>query len=154
MNMLRNWSKDRIQVSPFEVTLAVKDDWWLKASSMRSDGTILQQVCADVPENYEIYILGNDLALLETYAGYVSDPLSISLNFDEIVILVKKCFTIILNTTKWETSICTCENYLKKYMCLHIMFVALNNTLTRILLPKKVKPGPKKPKAKNALEKQ
>jgi hypothetical protein len=160
INMIRNWSKDRVTQNPFNETLYLDESWWLKATSMKTDGIILQKIDFTM-DNMEFYILGYDSCKLQLYSRFIFLDNDLNIDFDKCIDLTTTCRTIILNSENWELSQCSCPTFNKKYMCKHIIFVALNNERTRIpvkvsksiLLPKKVKPGPK-PKAKKALVRQ
>ena len=73
---------------------------------------------------------------------------------------MKECCLVWLNEESWAKSTCTCYYYFKKYICCHIVTIAVN--LNKTIIPaefrdtvvgQKTKRGKKK-KAKKALFKQ
>ena len=51
---------------------------------------------------------------------------ALNLYFNSAVHLMKNFFIVCFNESSWANSICTCYFYFKKYICIHIVALAVN----------------------------
>jgi hypothetical protein len=59
--------------------------------------------------------------------------IDLSFTFDESTNLVSHVFYVVIDNENWAmNSTCTCCNYFKTYMCMHIMAVSVSKDLVKI----------------------
>jgi hypothetical protein len=153
VNMVNQWSIDRTKQKIYQHSVHVKiDDWKMAYTWMKENGRILK--INDKPHHFIVYKSKYDNLLYQYQHLLLNENLNFT--FDEITNVVSHIFYVIINTLNWLYSSCTCCNYFKTYMCIHVMSVAVSCDLVKIphhcklMLP--VGSKPKRGRIPNALK--
>jgi len=153
VNMVNQWSIDRTKQKIYQHSVHVKiDDWKMAYTWMKENGRILK--INDKPHHFIVYKSKYDNLLYQYQHLLLNENLNFT--FDEITNVVGHIFYVIINTLNWLYSSCTCCNYFKTYMCIHVMSVAVSCDLVKVphhcklMLP--VGSKPKRGRIPNALK--
>jgi hypothetical protein len=95
---------------------------------IKENGRILKVI--DKIDNFILYKSKYDF-LLNSFQNLILNK-DLHYTFDEATHLISHVFYVILNKPNWMDSSCTCCNYFKTYMCIHIMSVAVTTELVKI----------------------
>ena len=127
--MMKCWSVDRTKHKSFKDEIMISlDDWKLAYSFIKDNGQILKITLLD---NTFIVCAKKYESLIPDYQKLIFN-IDLNFCFDEATNLVSHVFYVVLNINSWLNSTCTCCNYFKTYMCIHIMSVAVSNNLVKI----------------------
>lgn len=156
IKMLRNWSKDTYSEKPFNTDIRVTKDCWERAyDCLRKQEKTIQRLGKS-----DTFILCSDSKLInKDYINERYNKLN-DVDFDKLVIYLKRIHKITLDKRDWTRTTCSCSHFLKNYICYHVIVVCVNENLVEIPMQfKKVSIVPKaksgrKPKAKRALVRQ
>ena len=149
--MINQWSVDRTKHKIFQDSVEISiDDWKMTYTWIKENGRIL----INQADHYIVHKSKYEY-LLQDYQKLLLNS-DLHFTFDEAVNLTSHFFYVIINQSNWMESSCTCSNYFKTYMCIHIMSVAVSVNLVKIpthckmLIP--IGSKPKRGRIPNALK--
>lgn len=161
LHILENWSQDRDESNGLKKIyndIEITNDMWYSAYCFISDKPVIRHV-----KNSSYYLVAKQNIKLEDLDRYEDlmfcDDSCIecfeNISFDDFISLNNIISRVELSTD-WKRSSCSCFTFLKKYMCRHIIAIAVSLNIIVIddkhkIISRKTLRGRKK-KAKSALE--
>ena len=79
-----------------------------------------------------IVIEAKNRHLAHIFMNFLNDIWSLNLNFNSATSLMKECNLVYLNESSWANSTYSWYYYFKKYICCHIVVLAVNVNLVNI----------------------
>jgi hypothetical protein len=154
--ILHRWSCGRESVAPFQTEPEVLDETWYQTIEYLNSKPKIKYV-----DYGGVYLLSHDhLADFEKFFDMldcdeecfnINCELVSVFNLDSFMEFNNSIKMVKFNAENWKFSTCTCYNYLKTFMCKHIIVIALSNKVTAIpekyydsVIGSKPKPGKKK----------
>jgi len=126
---MHQWSVDRTKHKIFQVSVDISiEDWKMAYTWMKENGRILQ--VNNQTDNFIVYKSKYD-SLVNQYQHLLLNT-NLTFNFDEVMNVVNHVYYVVINRLSWMDSTCTCCNYFKTYMCIHIMSVAVSCDLVKV----------------------